>query len=120
LIWKASKGSKNIVYQHLDFSKCQNYEAETFTDIDDKVVLIIAEPGMGKSTLLTNLAAETKQSDPSIWIVRVDLSDHTNFLHRVSEVKLEIDAVIKFPKEEILQLGNGVGSEFEEQLFEDS
>jgi hypothetical protein len=49
LIWKASKGSKNIAYQHLDSSKGQNYEAETFTDIDDKVMLIIAEPGMGKS-----------------------------------------------------------------------
>jgi putative ribosome biogenesis GTPase RsgA len=84
LIWKASKGSKNIVYQHLDSSKGQNYEAETFTDIDDKVMLIIAEPGMGKSILLTNLAAETKQLDPRIWIVRVHLSDHTDFLHRVS------------------------------------
>jgi hypothetical protein len=75
---------------------------------------------MGKSILLTNLAAETKQLDPRIWIVRVDLSNHTNFLHRVSESKLEIDTVIKFLTEDILRLGNIVGSEFEEQLFEDS
>jgi ankyrin repeat protein len=120
LIWKASKGNKDVVYQHLDSSMWQNYEVEKFIDIDEKVVLIAAKPGMGKSTLLTHLAAGTKLSDPSIWIVRVDLNDHTNFLFSVNEGKLGVDIIIKFLKEEILKLGNGVQSEFEEQLFEES
>jgi ankyrin repeat protein len=120
LMWKASKGNKDVVYRHLDSSMWQNYKAEKFTDIDDKVVLIAAKPGMGKSTLLTHLAAGTKQSDPSRWTVRVDLNDHTNFLCSVNEDKLEIDTVIKFLKEVMLKHGNGVQSEFEKQLFEDS
>jgi ankyrin repeat protein len=120
LIWKASRGNMDIVYQHLDSSILQNYKAENFTDIDDKVVLIAAKPGMGKSTLLTHLAAGTKQLDPSIWIVRVDLNDHTNFLYSVNEGMLGVDTVTKFLKEGILKLGNCVESEFEEQLFEDS
>jgi hypothetical protein len=80
LIWKESKGNKDIIYQHLDSSKWKDYEAEKFTDIDDKVVLIAAKAGMGKSTLLTHLVAGTKQSNPSIWIVRVDLNNHKLFI----------------------------------------
>jgi ankyrin repeat protein len=120
LIWKESKGNKDTVYRHLDSRKWQDYDAKNFTDIDDRVVLIAAKPGMGKTTLLTHLAAGTKELDPSIWIVRVDLNDHTNFLHKINENELEIDTVIKFLREDALKLGNGVTSKLEEQLFEDS
>ncbi|KAJ8715500.1 hypothetical protein PYW07_009982 [Mythimna separata] len=51
----------------------KSHLVETFYDIKDNVVLIIAEPGMGKSTLLTHLAIKTKEYKPEVWIVRIDL-----------------------------------------------
>jgi ankyrin repeat protein len=122
LIWKASKGNKDVVYRHLDSRKWQDYKAKNFCDIDDRVVLIAAKPGMGKTTLLTHLAAGTKELDPSMWIVRVDLNDHTNFLNKIKigKTELEIESVAKFLREEVLLLGKGVASKLEEHLFEDS
>lgn len=46
---------------------------ETFYDIKKDVVFITALPGMGKSTLLTQLSLKTKEVDPKVWIVRINL-----------------------------------------------
>jgi ankyrin repeat protein len=120
LIWKGSKGNKDVVYRHVDSRKWQDYDANNFKDFDDRVVLVVAKPGMGKTTLLTHLAVGIKELDPSMWVVRVDLNDHTNFLHNIDENELGIDKVIRFLREEVLKLGNGVASKLEEELFEDS
>ncbi len=39
---------------------------------------------MGKSTVLTKLAEKTKKSDPSLWVVRINLNDHTKNLSEVN------------------------------------
>ncbi|XP_052562210.1 uncharacterized protein LOC120413312 isoform X2 [Culex pipiens pallens] len=43
--------------------------------IRDKVALVVAAPGMGKSTLLTWLAAQMKNDNLASWIVRINLLD---------------------------------------------
>ncbi|XP_069692913.1 uncharacterized protein [Periplaneta americana] len=123
LVWKASKGDMTPVYEHIDTIIWRKYEPKKLTDIDDKVVVIVATPGMGKTTLLTHLAAEMKDCDPSCWIVRVDLNDHSKFLYSIKnniDTELCIDIILEFLWKDVLKLGNGISSEFEHKLFEQS
>ncbi|KAJ8726145.1 hypothetical protein PYW07_000843 [Mythimna separata] len=46
---------------------------KTLNDIRADFVLLTAEPGMGKSTLLSHLSVKTKEIHPEIWIVRINL-----------------------------------------------
>jgi predicted NACHT family NTPase len=43
-------------------------------------MLLTAEPGMGKSTLLSYVEHEIKKCNPATWIVRLNLSEHTKTL----------------------------------------
>lgn len=85
-IWK--KSTRNIqdvsahVENHRDFVATDNIMV-----IKDKVVVITAEPGMGKSTLLDHLAAETKRLCPDIWVISVVLNDFTELLDSPDFVK---------------------------------
>jgi len=56
----------------------------TLLEVDGRVIFITDEPGMGKSTLLTHLAMETRKSHPDMWIVRVNVNNYTRIL---SELK---------------------------------
>ncbi|CAB3232001.1 unnamed protein product [Arctia plantaginis] len=60
----------------------RNCELKTFSDINDDVVHVTAPPGMGKSTLLTHLALKTKETDKTVWIVRVNLRDYSTEFNR--------------------------------------
>jgi hypothetical protein len=40
-------------------------------------MLLVAEPGMGKSTFLSYLEHEIKKTDPSVWVLRINLHEHT-------------------------------------------
>ncbi|XP_050559803.1 uncharacterized protein LOC118278558 [Spodoptera frugiperda] len=64
-----------------------------FSNLNDlsNIVLLSAKPGMGKSTLLTNLSIKTKESNPKIWIVRVNLLDHCEKFNKWQENKVDID-----------------------------
>ncbi|KAJ8712173.1 hypothetical protein PYW07_005015 [Mythimna separata] len=52
-------------------------EVRTLFDIADDVVLITADPGMGKSTLLSQLSLKTKEICPDVWIVRINLLEYS-------------------------------------------
>ncbi|WP_410542457.1 hypothetical protein [Wolbachia endosymbiont of Tetranychus urticae] len=72
---------------------------EKITGFNDKIVIIAAEPGMGKSTVLTHLAVKTKEINPSsLWIVRVNLLDHQGILRKLKENEIDINEVeaVKF------------------------
>ncbi|KAJ8715223.1 hypothetical protein PYW08_005204 [Mythimna loreyi] len=43
----------------------------------EHVVLVLAEPGVGKSTLLTNLSIKTKGLKPEVWIIRINLLEYS-------------------------------------------
>ncbi|XP_022819092.1 uncharacterized protein LOC111351402 [Spodoptera litura] len=53
---------------------------QTLYDLHDDVVLITALPGMGKSTLMTHLSLKTKEVNPKLWILRINLLEHTKAL----------------------------------------
>lgn len=48
---------------------------------------------MGKSTFLTYLSIETKRSNPSVWIERINFLDQTKELHRLQENKVKINKI---------------------------
>lgn len=99
-IWKQTQGSLEIILKYID-RKSYGTENEftlkpkTLKDIQDKVVIISADSGMGKSTLLTNLAINTKRLYPKLWIVKINLLD-TVVLEQLNywcEHKIKIDLI---------------------------
>jgi predicted NACHT family NTPase len=46
----------------------------------DRTMLLVAEPGMGKSTFLSYMAHEIKKWNPSVWVLKINLNEHTNEL----------------------------------------
>lgn len=71
----------------------EEYEVNTFNDIEDKIVLITSMPCMGKTILLTHLSLETKKIDPKPWIVRINMSAHHNDF---AKWKLHVSHVMRF------------------------
>ncbi|KAJ8705743.1 hypothetical protein PYW08_012789 [Mythimna loreyi] len=65
----------------------------TLYDLEDDVVLITAMPGMGKSTLLTHLSLKTKELDPKIWVVRINLLEHSKTLSKWQDEKTVVNTL---------------------------
>jgi len=76
-----------------------------------QVFLISDTAGMGKTTLLTHLSKQIKQKCPSLWVVRIDLNDHTHTLKAQKEQKIE---AVEFLSQKLLK----IDSPFEKELFE--
>ena len=57
--------------------------------------MVIAEPGMGKSTLLTHLAKKTRERHPYTWVVRVNINNYTSILHSMKTNDFEDKGAIK-------------------------
>lgn len=74
------------------------YLVRTFQDIDADAVLVTAVPGMGKSTLLTHLSLNTKESDKRIWIARINLLDHSKqfYTWQTNNTALNILEILTF------------------------
>ncbi|KAJ8704099.1 hypothetical protein PYW07_013393 [Mythimna separata] len=64
----------------------------TLNDITD-VALVTAEPGMGKTTLLTHLSLKTKDLNPEVWIIRINLLEHSEKFSKWQENKTNIDVL---------------------------
>jgi hypothetical protein len=54
--------------EHLGKETTKYWKPSTLLDGDDRIILVTDEPGMGKSTLLTHLAQQTREPHPDIWI----------------------------------------------------
>jgi len=97
---------KNVILQELqDISSYREKESDretfpgltpsTLFEVEDRVILVTDEPGMGKSTLLTHLARETRKSHPSMWIVRVNINNYTRILNELKQKGSDENYVIK-------------------------
>ncbi|XP_026725537.1 uncharacterized protein LOC113492294 [Trichoplusia ni] len=63
----------------------------SLNDVYDDVAVIVGRPGMGKSTLLTHLSQRSKILDPKLWIVRVNLLDHSEQFNNWKDHETDID-----------------------------
>jgi len=66
----------------------------TLFEVEDRVILVTDEPGMGKSTLLTHLARETRKRHPDMWIVRVNINNYTRILNELKKKSCDENDVI--------------------------
>jgi len=71
------------------------WKASTLLDGDGQIILVTNEPGMGKSTLLTHLAQQTREHHPDMWIVRVNINNYTRILQEMKENGCDENGVIK-------------------------
>ncbi|KAJ8704057.1 hypothetical protein PYW07_013351 [Mythimna separata] len=76
-----------------DFVDVKDKVVNTLYDLEEDVVLITAMPGMGKSTLLTHLSLKTKELDPKIWILRINLLEHSKMFSKWQDDKTVINTL---------------------------
>jgi hypothetical protein len=87
LIWHKSKGNIRELCKYI---YTQNPIPENLDDYlkqarCQKVMLIADTAGKGKTTVLTHLSEKIKQQFPTYWVIKVDLSDHTDVLKDVAK-----------------------------------
>ncbi|XP_069670552.1 uncharacterized protein [Periplaneta americana] len=88
-IWKQSKGSVSYIKSHL-MDKTSIRSLQEVMLLSDKVKLLVAHPGMGKSTEIFTLAQEFKRREPACWVVTVVLSEHIDYLSGCSDSAVEL------------------------------
>jgi ankyrin repeat protein len=93
--WLKIEGEDNdqqlIIKVSFDLStiqKSSTQESDFSLVNDDKLVVIVDEPGMGKSTLLTRLTEEKLRSS---WVIRLNLKDCQKALERLVEKQLSLE-----------------------------
>ncbi|XP_058455291.1 uncharacterized protein LOC131432792 [Malaya genurostris] len=96
-IWRKSHGSLDVLRKHID-KKPDPYDETKFIEaIKDQVVILVDEPGMGKTTTLTSLSEQKIATD---WVIRIDFKDCQDriaLLPTKHEQRLyDVDHVINF------------------------
>lgn len=61
-------------------AKIEYFSVDTILDVNEKVMIISDSAGMGKSTVLTKLAMAIKNKNPYVWVIKIELNDHTGIL----------------------------------------
>jgi hypothetical protein len=93
-VWKDTNGNIDIIRRYIDNTKCEKYDdMKSVVEHKDRTKLLVAEPGMGKSTFLAYMAYEIKKWKPSVWVVRIHLNEHTNELE---DTDFEHECIDKF------------------------
>ncbi|PSN55482.1 hypothetical protein C0J52_02600 [Blattella germanica] len=116
LVWIKSRGALKLFRKHFNPKVSVNWCPRTVLEGENKVVLITSEGGMGKSTLLSHLALQSKKVHPQTWIVRINLNDYTQTLMCMQENGVRRDDVIKL-LETAVGIGTSGNSSLEYDLF---
>ena len=59
-------------------------------------MLVVAEPGMGKSSTVTQVARHTKSADPTSWVVRINWNDHCRKLQEINAETFNFNSLVEF------------------------
>jgi predicted NACHT family NTPase len=92
-LWQKSQGGLSNLRPFLDKSNIEEFSPKTIGEIREKFVIIAAEPGMGKTTVLTHLALNEKLANNHLWLFRINLIKTVSFFAKSREDKKQI---IKF------------------------
>jgi len=111
LLWKQSHGKSDSLLHYVDleskrggmriiteFMKRGNCEVkeESIWDLGERTVLVVAEPGMGKSSTTTQVARHKKLADPTSWVVRINWNDHNGKLQEINTATFNFDSLVEF------------------------
>jgi hypothetical protein len=102
--------------ENLGKGAAEIWKPSTLLEGDGRIILVTNEPGMGKSTLLTHLAQQTRVRHPDMWIVRVNINNYTRILNELQTKGCGEKGVIKLLTE-ASQIKKSDGVVLEEQLF---
>jgi hypothetical protein len=87
LRWKKSCGGPDKLLNYIGTERTRLYKKrakkcikrrtckvseESIWDLGERTVLVVAEPGMRKSSTTTHVARHTKERDPTSWVVRIN------------------------------------------------
>ena len=111
LLWKKTRGDienllkcidaennvrdKESVKESMKRRSCE-VEEDSIWDLGERIVLVAAEPGMGKSRTTTKVAWNTKLADPTSWVVRINWNDHTEKLQEINAATFNFDFLVEF------------------------
>jgi len=78
-LWRDTNGNIDIIRRYIDNTKCEKYDdMKSVVENNDRTMLSVAEQGMRKSTFLSYMSHEIKKRKPSVWVLRINLNEHTN------------------------------------------
>jgi hypothetical protein len=111
LLWKKTHGNPDKLLTYIDTERtrldlmciekymrrgrCEVSE-EAIWDLGERTVLVVAEPGMGKTSTTTQVAWNTKLADPTSWIVRKNWNDHCRKLQEINTETFNFDSLVEF------------------------
>jgi len=91
---KRTYGDKRIITEFMKRGICEVKE-ESISNLSERIVLVVAEPGMGKSSTTTQVAWHTKERDPTSWVVRINWNDHTRKLQEINTETFNLDSLVE-------------------------
>jgi hypothetical protein len=111
LLWKKTHGDPDKLLNYTDTERtcldkmciekymrrgtCDVSE-KAIWDLGERTVLVVAEPGMGKSSTTTQVAWHTKLDYPRSWVVRINWNEHTRKLENINAATFNLDSLVKF------------------------
>jgi len=90
-----TRGDKRNITEFMKRGSCEVKE-ESIWDLSERTVLVVAEPGMGKSSTTTQVAWKKKERDPTSWVVRINWNDHTRKLQDIDAATFNLDSLFEF------------------------
>ena len=116
LIWQQSQGRLRALHEYIDKQNPLSYPPENLEEFlqkaqCQKLMLIADTAGMGKTTVMTHLSKQIKLKYPTYWVVRIDLTEHTDVLKAQLAEKI---GTLEFLSKKLLKLE----CPFEKELFE--
>jgi len=95
-LWRDSNCNIDFIRRNIDNTKCKKYDIEGLIGHNDRTLLLIAETGMGKSTFLSHMEDKIKERNPEVWLLRVNLHEHTGAFDNIDLEEKCIDRWKKF------------------------
>ena len=86
---------KQILRECMKSGSCEVNEEDVW-ELSERTVLVVAEPGMGKSSTTTKVAWNTKLADPTSWVLRINWNEHTRKLQEIDAATFNFDSLFEF------------------------
>ena len=86
---------KGVLIKCMKSGSCE-FQENSIWDFSERTVLVVAEPGMGKSSTTTQVAWNTKLADPTSWVVRINWNDHTRKLQEINAATFNFNSLVEF------------------------
>jgi len=90
-----TRADKRIAEECMKSGRCEVNE-DSIWDLGERTVLVVAEPGMGKSSTTTQVAWHTILADPTSWVLSINWNDHTGKLQEINAATFNFDSLFEF------------------------